>query len=52
MATIIGIGIGCSKRKISGSSHIKETTRFYILPLENTEITTKQLGRLYTDGAV
>ena len=52
MATIIGIGIGCSKRKISGNSHIKETTRFYILPLENTEITTKQLGRLYTDGAV
>ena len=52
MATIIGIGIGCSKRKISGSSHIKETTRFYILPLENTEITIKQLGRLYTDGTV
>ena len=29
-----------------------ETTRFYILPLENTEISAGQLGRLYTDGAV
>ena len=29
-----------------------ETTRFYILPLENTEISAGQLGRLYPDGAV